>query len=134
MKKSIRSALMLGALTLAPVAASGQADAAAQDVPISGTVDCHRTSFLTSGNLRYLSSGSTTVKAKLSDAGTGGVALRVKWENTGAVSSTKYYPPLDTLQTLGSNSGGQGSAFRFQFKCQNNPSNSSSVWNGTANY
>ena len=101
---------------LAMLVPAGGANAVAE--PISGSTAWGPCSWTTSANVRYTSVASKTVRVKLSDTGKLGVKMRTLNVNTGAVSASRYYPPLDTYQNMGTFSA-KNSPFRLQFTCVN---------------
>lgn len=133
MKRKINLAFVAAAALLIPLDASGTVDAAANVFPISGTKSCAGgNGWLTSSNIRAVSSGNSTIKVQMSDAGTGGIKMRAKFVNTNLLTNTGFYPPLNSYQTLTS-SASAGAQFQFQFACVN-AGNQSSVFTGTASY
>lgn len=133
MKRKINIAFVAAAALLIPLGASGTVNAAAQPFPISGTKYCGSgNGWLTSSNIRSVSSGSSSIKVKMADAGTGGIKMRAKFVNDNTLTNTGFYPPLNSYQTLTSTTSA-GKQFQFQFACVT-AGDQSSVFTGTASY
>lgn len=133
MQKKLSSVLAASVIAAGGlVLGSGAVDAAAQTYPISGTKACYDSAWFISSNVRSMSSGNKTIKVTVGDAGTGGIKIRARRVNDNALTSTGYYPPLDTWRTL-TTSWSAGQQFKFMFNCVNE-GNTSSVWWGTASY
>jgi hypothetical protein len=133
-KKKLISLVMTSAVLAAGSMGIGSsAQAAAKTYPINGSKACYDTAWFTSSTIRTVNSGNSTIKAKVADAGTGGIQLNVLRVNDNALGTARQYPPLDSYQTLATG-WGAGTQFKFRFNCVNIGSNSSSVWLGTASY
>lgn len=130
----------MGAITATAVVAlmAPMTAAEASLYPLSGaTSSTNCDSFYTSANVRYTTVAGKTVRVTLSSVGKLGVKMRTKNENTGLVSATRYYPPLNTWQNMGYFSS-KNSPFRFQFTCINPKnwweSSPSTDFSGTTDY
>lgn len=119
-KKLTRSALSgtFAAVIAATALMIPAAPAQAAIFPISGSTSWGPCTWFTSNNLRFTTVASKQVRANLSSTGKLGVQMRSRNENTGVVSATRFYPPLNTWQNLGFYSA-SGTPFRLQFTCVN---------------
>ena len=132
MKKKLFSLVMATAALAGAVGIGSTAHAAATTYPINGSKACYEAAWYTSSNIRTVNTGNSTIKVKVADAGTGGIKIRALRVNDNVLTTTGYYPPLDTYATL-TTSWGSGTQFKFQFNCVT-AGNTSSVWYGTASY
>lgn len=116
----MRHKMIAAAATLATAAAvvipAGSASAATEG--ISGSTAWGPCSWTTSANVRYTSVANKTVRVQLGDTGKLGVKMRTLNVNTGGVSATRYYPPLNKWQSMATFSK-KNSPFRLQFTCVN---------------
>jgi hypothetical protein len=134
LKKTRKLVTAGGIATVAALSFGSSAFATGSWHPISGAVGWTCSTWYTSSNLRYVSSGGSAIKVNLSSTGVGGVQFRVKNENTGLTSSVAYIPPLNTAQTLTGTWSG-GTPFRNQFRCVNSdPNHGSTDFNGSEFY